>query len=147
MFGAISGVRHVNWGRLIQEYVEKSILHIGWKPSFLPPYILHLYQHYGCINEAEEDALTIADDKVVYKLGSDVEVTEAGMEESSRYPAVPEPPPSAPVPEPRRATTPQPRHNADPSREQPWRIIDLFNFKLSKTLFQQVRTGLTNTGN
>ena len=31
IFGAISGVRLVNWARLIQEYVEKSIPHIGRK--------------------------------------------------------------------------------------------------------------------
>ena len=87
LFGAISGVRPVNWGRLIQENVEKSIPHIGRKPSFLSPYILHLYQHYGCINEAE-DALTIAEDEVVYKLSPDVEATEPGTEESLGDPAV-----------------------------------------------------------
>ena len=32
-----------NWGRIIQGYVEKSLPHIGRKPSFLSPYILHLY--------------------------------------------------------------------------------------------------------
>ena len=78
LFGAISGVQPVNWGRLIQEYVEKSIPHIGRKPSFLSPYILHLYQHYGCINKLEEDTLTVAEDEVVYKLGLDAEATEPG---------------------------------------------------------------------
>ena len=80
LFGAMSGARPVNWGRLIQEYVEKSIPHIGWKPSFLSPYILHLYQHHGCINEEEEDMLTIAEDEVVYKISSEVEVSETGTE-------------------------------------------------------------------
>jgi hypothetical protein len=81
LFGAMSGVRPVNCGRLIQEYVEKSLPHMGRKPSFLPPYILHLYQQYGCINEAEEDALTIAEDEVVNKLGPEVELgTEGGAE-------------------------------------------------------------------
>ena len=69
LFGAMSGVRPVNWGRLIQEFLEKSLLHIGRKPSYLSPYILHLYQHHGCVNEAEEDMLMIAEDEVVYKLG------------------------------------------------------------------------------
>ena len=110
MFGAISGVWPVHWGRLIHKYVERSLPHIGRKPSFLSPYILHLYHQYGYINEAEEDALTIAEDEAVYKLGLDVEVTEAGTEESLEGPVVPEPPPFAHVPEPRRATTPQPRH-------------------------------------
>ena len=65
LFGAMSGARPVNWGRLIQEYVEKSIPHIGRKSSYLSPYILHLYQHQGCINEEEENLLTIAEDEVV----------------------------------------------------------------------------------
>jgi hypothetical protein len=77
LFGAMSGVRPVNWGRLIREYVEKNIPHIGRKPSFLSPYILRLYQHYGCINEAEEDALTIAEDGVAYKLGPEVVLEES----------------------------------------------------------------------
>ena len=112
--------------------MEKFIPHIGRKLLFLSPYVLHLYQHYGCINEAEEDALTIAKNEVVYKLGLNVEVTEAGTEESSGYPAVPEPPPSAPAPEPRRTTTPQPRHDA--GKEQPWRDINLSNFEFPEPL-------------
>jgi hypothetical protein len=43
IFGALSKKRPVNWRRLIQELVEKSIPHIGKKPSPLSPYILHLY--------------------------------------------------------------------------------------------------------
>jgi hypothetical protein len=57
LFGAMSGVRPVNWGRLIQEYVERNIPFIGRKPFFLSPYILHLYKHYECITGAEEDTL------------------------------------------------------------------------------------------
>ena len=127
--------------------MEKFIPHIGQKPYFLSPYILHLYQHYGCINEAEEHALTIAEDEVIYKLGPDVEVTEAGTKESSGDPAIPEPPPSAPVPEPKRATTPQPHYDAGPSREQPWRDIDFSNFELPETPFQRVKAELTHLQN
>ena len=79
--------------------------------------------------------LTIAEDEVVYKFGLDVEVTKARTEESSGDLAVLEPSPFTPVPEPRRATNPQPRHDAGPSREQPWRDIDLSNFELPETLF------------
>lgn len=43
IFGTLSGKRSVNWGRLIQELVEKSVPHIGMKPSPLSPYILHLH--------------------------------------------------------------------------------------------------------
>jgi hypothetical protein len=120
LFGAMSRVRPVNWGRLIQGYVEKNIPYIGRKPSFLSPYILHLYQHYGCINEAEEDALTIAEDEVAYKLGPEVVLEESGSEESSEGFAALElalpdsvlvhspAPTSARVPKTRRAPTPRP---------------------------------------
>ena len=60
IFGALFGNRPVRWGRLIHDLVEKSIPHIGKKPSPLSSYILHLYQRNGCVNEAEEDAITIA---------------------------------------------------------------------------------------
>jgi hypothetical protein len=98
LFEAMCGVRPVNWGRLIQEYVEKSLPHIGRKPSFHSPYILHFYQQHGCINKAKEDALTIAEDEVVYKLGPKVELTEAETEESSEDPVAPEPPLPYPIP-------------------------------------------------
>jgi hypothetical protein len=136
LFEAMSGVQPVNWGRLIQKYVEKFILHIGRKPSFLSPYILHLYHQYRCINKAEEDALTIAGYEVVYKLGPEVELTEAGPEESSEDHVAPEPtlpdlvhvhapvPAPAHVPETRRAATPRPQDEGAPTREQPWRNIN-----------------------
>ena len=40
----------------------------------------------------------------MYKLGPDAEATEPETEESSGDPAVPEPPPFVPIPEPRRVT-------------------------------------------
>ena len=80
IFGALSKTRPINWGRLIQELVEKSIPHIDKKPSSFSPYILHIYQRSGCIKEKKEDALTIAEDEVVYKLGPEVELTKAGTE-------------------------------------------------------------------
>jgi hypothetical protein len=159
LFGAMSGVRPVNWGRFIQEYVEKPIPHIGRKPSFLSPYILHLYQQYGCINEAEEDALTIAEDEVVYKLGPEVELTEVGMEESSEDPAAPEPPlpdpipvrapapAPAPVPETRRTATPRPREEGAPMREQPWKNINPATWEPPESPFKKVRAKITNLQN
>ncbi len=50
IFGALSKARPINWGRLIQKLVEKSIPHIGKKPSPLSLYILHLYQQNLCVN-------------------------------------------------------------------------------------------------
>jgi hypothetical protein len=155
LFGAMSGARPVNWGWLIQEYVEKSIPHIGRKPSFLSPYLLHLYQHYGCINEAEEDVLTIAEDKVAYKLGPEVVLEESRSEESSEGPAAPEPtlpdplpvpalaPVSTRVPKTRRAPTPRPRDEGAPTREQPWRNINPATWEPPEHPFQKVRAELS----
>jgi hypothetical protein len=81
IFRALSGSRPVIWGRLIQELVEKSIPHIGKKPSPLSSYLLQLYQHHKCVIKEEEDAMTIAKDKVAYILMLDVEPTEARTEE------------------------------------------------------------------
>ena len=69
IFEALFGTQPVRWGRLIQKLVEKSIPHIGKKPFPLSPYLLHLYQRNNYVNEAEEEAITIAEDEVVYKLG------------------------------------------------------------------------------
>jgi hypothetical protein len=68
--------------------MEKSLPHIGRKPFFLPPYILHLYQQYECINEEEEDALTIAEDEVVYKLGPEIKILDRnrGVSRRPRHP-------------------------------------------------------------
>ena len=49
LFGALSGVRPVNWGLLIHEVVGRAIPNIGQKPSYLSPFILHLFKHYECI--------------------------------------------------------------------------------------------------
>jgi hypothetical protein len=78
-------------GRLIQEYVERSLPNIGRKPSFHFPFIIHLYQQYGCINETE-DTLIIVEDEVVYKLGLEIEITEAETKESSEDPVLSKPP-------------------------------------------------------
>jgi hypothetical protein len=134
LFGAMSGVQPVNWETLIQEYVEKSISHIGRKLFFLSPYIFHLYQQYECINEVEVDALTNAEDEVVNKLMPDVELAEVGIEESSKDPVAPEPPLPDPIParalapslilETRRAATSRPRDESGPSREHQPRHLE-----------------------
>ena len=142
LFGAMSGIRPVNWARLIQEYVEKSLPHIGRKPSYLSPYILHLYQHHGCINEAEEDMLTIAENEVVYKLGPEVEMAEIGLEDSNDT-AVPEPPPASPPPKVQKPTSLPPRQEAGPNREISWKDIDLSTFEFPEVPFKRVRDELT----
>ena len=68
LFGALSGSRPVNWGLLIHEVVAKALPNIGKKPSFLSPFIFHLYHQYDLLVPDEEDELTIVADEVTYKL-------------------------------------------------------------------------------
>jgi hypothetical protein len=121
------------------------------------PYILHLYQQYGCINEADEDALTIAEDEVVYKLGPEVELTETGSKESSEDHVAPEPPlpdpipipapAPAPAPETRNTATPRPREEGAPTKEQPWRNINPATWEPPEAPSKRVRAELTNPQN
>ena len=119
-FRALSGVRPVNWGVLIHEVVSRAIPYIGRKPSYLSPFILHLYQHYECATIDEKNLLTIAAGEVAYKLHPVVANTS-----TSNDPIIPEAPPSSagsPPPSFRRPncpTPPLPHHHPEavgPSR-------------------------------
>jgi hypothetical protein len=92
LFGAMSGIRPVNRGILIHEVVAQAFPHIGRKPSFLSPFILHLYQHYELLLADEEVLMMIASDEVAYKL-----IPEVGDTETSNDPIIPEVAPSSPV--------------------------------------------------
>ena len=76
MFRASSKVQQVNWGILIYEIVARAIPYKGRKPSYLFPFILHLYKHYECITIDEDDLLTIAAEEVAYKLHPAVAYTK-----------------------------------------------------------------------
>ena len=91
MFGALSGVRPVNWGLLIHEIDGRALPSIGKKPSYLSPFILHMYKHYDCISAEEEDMLTIVAEKVAYKVRSNVAESN-----TSNEPIIPDAPPSSP---------------------------------------------------
>ena len=54
IFGALSGVRKVNWGLVIEEVVGKlvSALEKG-KPFPISPYLFHLYHRFECLREEE----------------------------------------------------------------------------------------------
>ena len=129
LFGAMSDIRLVDWGLIIHEVVGRALPHIGRKPSFLFPFILHLYQHYDLLTAEEEDLLTITSDEVTYKLHPEARETE-----TSRDPIVPEAPPSSPGSPPPlpRPTSPHPpsqppfsHPEAGPSRETTWWNVDL----------------------
>jgi hypothetical protein len=139
LFGAMSGVRPVNWGLLIHEVVARAIPNIGRKPSYLSPFLLHLYRRYECITVDEEDLLNIAADEVAYKVRTVVPDSS-----TSSNPANPEAPPSSPrSPPPRRAPSPAPSSRraaspplpppeihpeAGPSHASPWWNVDLLGF-------------------
>jgi hypothetical protein len=149
LFGAMSGVRPVNWGLLIHEVVARAIPNIGRKPSYLFPFLLHLYRRYECITADEEDLLAIAADEVTYKVRQ-----VAPDSSTSSDPANPEAPPSSPgSPPPRRAPSPAPgsrraaspplpppeiHPEAGPSRASPWRNVDLSSWDFPETPFKRV---------
>ena len=57
LFGALSGVRSVNWGFIIHEIVARGISHIGKKPSYISPLIMHLYAYHRCTTVDEDNNL------------------------------------------------------------------------------------------
>ena len=68
LFGALSGVRPVNWGIIIHDIVEKGLALVGRKTSYLSPFSLHLYSFYGCTTVDVDDMLILAEEESV--LGS-----------------------------------------------------------------------------
>ena len=140
------GIRLVNWGLIIHEVVGRALPHIGRKPSFLSPFILHLYQHYDLLTAKEEDLLMNASNEVTYKLHP-----EAGETKTTNDPIVPEAPPSSPGSPPplTRPTSPHPpspppsfHPEAGPSQETTWRNVDLSAWDFPDNPFKRVHEGL-----
>ena len=123
LFGALFGVWQVNWVVLIHKVVSRAIPYIGRKPSYLSPFIMHLYQHYECATIDEENLLTIATEELAYKLHPMVANTS-----TSNGPIILEAPPSSPgspppsFQRPNSPLPPPPHHHPEavgPSRTQP----------------------------
>ena len=144
LFGTMSRVRPVNWGKLHHEYVEKSIPHIGRKPSYLFPYIFHLYQHYDCFTGEEEGLLTIVADKVVYKLVLEVQIAETGTKYSNDPVVLEEPPvsPTSRIQKPTSPPPPPPCTKVETSREAHSRDIDLSAWDFPEAPFKQIHNEL-----
>ena len=157
LFGALSGVRPVNWGLLIHEVVGRAIPNIGRKPSYLSPFILHLYKHYECIKPEEEDKLNIAADEVTYKVRKPAQETS-----TSDDPTIPEVLPSSPgspasqrppasPPKSRRSLSPPPPEEAQEpphteagtSRDPPRRNVDASDWEIRDLPFQVTHDNLT----
>jgi hypothetical protein len=148
LFGAMSGVRPVNWGLLIHEVVARAIPNIGRKPSYLSPFLLHLYKRYDYIRPNEEDLLVIAVDEVTYKVRPLVADSSTSSDS-----IIPEAPPSPGSPPPMRAPSlapsswkpvfpppppQQPQMEAGPSRTSPWRNVDFSYWDFPETPFKRV---------
>ena len=158
LFGALSGVRPVNWGQIIHDYVELNIPLIGQKPSYLSPFILHLYSYFGCTNVDEDDLLLAADEEIRFRvqpLPEDTGPENPPQPDSAPY--SPDSPPegsrragSQPPPSPRRSVPspsrpPPPQHAAGPSRvqpETPWQNVDLSTWTFPENPFQRVYADL-----
>ena len=159
LFGALSGVRPVNWGLLIHEIVGRAIPNIGRKPSYLSPFILHLYKHFDCITPEEEDRLTIALEEVTYKVRKPTPESS-----TSSDPIIPDVPPSSPdspasqrppssfprsrrtlsSPPPSPLEQPQqpPQTEAGTSRDHVWRNVDPSGWEIPDAPFQRVHDDL-----
>ena len=105
LFGALSGVRPVNWGIIIHEIVEKGLPLVGRKTSYLSPFILHLYSFYRCTTVDEDDMLISAEEEIRFRLQPMAE--EAGMESDHPIPDA-APSPAGSIPETSRESSNSP---------------------------------------
>jgi hypothetical protein len=126
---------------------------MGRKPSYLSPFLLHLYMRYDCITADEEDLLTIATEEVTYKVRPVIADSS-----TSSDPIIPDAPPSSPgspppiripfpSPSSRRPVSPplppqQPHPEAKPSWEAPWRNVDLSSWDFPENPFKHVHDEL-----
>ena len=61
IFGALSGVRKVSWGLVIQEVIGKLVSALEKrKPSSISPYLFHFYHRNKCLRMEEMDILEAA---------------------------------------------------------------------------------------
>ena len=100
-----------------QHWGERALPNIRKKPSYLSPFIFHLYNHYDCITSEEEDMLTIAAEEVTYKVRPMVAESS-----TSSDPIIADAPPSSPGSPPSRrapASPPSFRKAASPPPPSP----------------------------
>ena len=119
LIGALSGVRPVNWGLIVHDIVAWGIQLIGEKPSYLSPFIMHLYQYYGCTTIDEDDMPLSAAEEVVCKVQPMAE--DASTESDHPVPDAAPSPPGSPPERSRIAESPPPpsTHHLPPYPHQP----------------------------
>ena len=155
LFGALSGVRPVNWGQIIFDYVAQNLPLIGQKPSYLSPFIIHLYAYFGCTTVDEDDLLITAEEELTFRVQPMAEDTmtegDPPLPEAAPYspgspPETSRRPGSPPPPSPRRSgpspsRPPPAQHAAGPSRVQPdtpWQNVDLSTWTFPESPFQRI---------
>ena len=161
LFGALSGVRPVDWGVIIHEIVARGISQIGKKPFYVSPFIMNLYEFHHCTTVDEDDKLLSGREEILYKL------QPAPHEDNPENdPPIPDAPPSSPGSPPesfRRTGSPAPPsphhlppslrhpprspHAAGPSWppvEAPWQNVDLSTWQFSENPFQRVFADLAD---
>ena len=61
IFGALSGERPVDWGKVLSELVQQLVGGAGKsKPTPIYPFLYHLYEYKGLLTEEEETDYTTA---------------------------------------------------------------------------------------
>ena len=74
IFGALSGVRKVNWGQVLQEVVGKLVFRLEkGKSSSISPLLSHLYHRFECLREEEMQELEIVKHCLEYGVSPEVE--------------------------------------------------------------------------
>ena len=148
LFGALFGVRTVNWGIIIYEIVARAIPYIGWKPFYISP--------SSCtsthITGAPQSMRITAAKEIAYKL----QPVALDASTSSDRPILEGPPSSLGSPpksfwRPESPPPPSPRHHpqslnaAGPSRTHPealWQNVDLSTWRFPDNPFQRVYVDL-----
>ena len=88
IFGALSEVREVSWGQVIQEVVDKLVSNLeNEKPSSICSYLFHLYHRFECLKEEEivkiEAAKYCLEYGVSLEAEAELEVVEIDSERES----------------------------------------------------------------
>ena len=75
IFGALSKVRKISWGLVIQEVVGKLVSRLEkGKPSTISPYLFHLYHRFECLRREEMETIDIAKHILEYSVSPEVEM-------------------------------------------------------------------------
>ena len=69
IFGALSGEKPVDWGKVFSELVQRLVSGVGKsKPTPICPFLYHLYEYKGLLTEEEEINYTMAKELNRYRI-------------------------------------------------------------------------------